>query len=248
MRFIFFLLVGTFGFSITGISQWAIPAQIRASNTLDRLASQNGFSRQSDLLYGLPMEPGTVVGDVYLAKNWNTATILLTDSERTIEGYPVRYNIQDLNLEINSQSGVKVLDSKRVKSMVWIDSLTQQARYFVNGASYKENGVPLVGLVEVLVDGQLPLITKFYLEISKPSYNVAMGSGSKDTKIHKKSSLYCLQDGSLVRIKTKKDIQDVSEKHSAEIATYISDNHLKANNQTDLIQIFTKLNVLLQAN
>ncbi len=248
MRVVVVLVLISLGFTTQGISQWAIPAQMRASNTLDRLATQNGFSRQSDLLYGLPMEPGTVVGDVYLAKSWNTATILLTDSEKTIEGYPVRYNIQDINLEINTQNGIKVLDSKRVKSMVWIDSLTRQPHYFVNASSYKEEGAPLSGLVEVLVDGEVPLLSKFYLEIVKPTYNVAMGSGSKDTKIYKRKVAYCLSAGSLIKIKTKKDVLAVSEKHSAEIASYISDNHLKANDQADLIQIFTKLNELLQAN
>lgn len=248
MRVVVVLVLISLGFTTQGISQWAIPAQMRASNTLDRLASQNGFSRQSDLLYGLPGEPGTVVGDTYLVNYWNRATILLTNSDKTIEGYPVRYDIKEMLLEINSFEGIKVLNSKRVSSMVWIDSLTQQPHYFVNGANYKEDGVPLVGLVEVLVDGQVPLITKFHIEISKPSYNEAMGSGSKDTKIHKKKTTYCITNGSLTKIKSKKDIQTVSEKHSTEIATYISDNHLKTNDQGDLIQIFTKLNELLQAN
>ena len=221
---------------------------MRASNTLDRLGSQNSFNRQSDILYGLPQEPGTVVGDTYLEKYWNRATLLLTDYDQPIEGYPVRYDINSLSLEINYDNKIKVMDSKRISSMVWMDSLTREPRYFVNGSNYKEDGAPLVGLIEVLVDGEVALVNKFYLEVAKPTYNVAMGSGSKDTKIYKRKTAYCSSDRTLTKIKTKRDILAISGKHNSEIASFMSDNHLKANDQADLIKIFTKLNELLQAN
>jgi len=61
-------------FFLDSFGQWAIPAQMRAENTLDRLSSKNTMSA-SDILYGVPLPPGSVVGDDYLDKKWNMATI-----------------------------------------------------------------------------------------------------------------------------------------------------------------------------
>lgn len=236
-----FLLV----ISVSSYAQWAIPPQMRAANTLDNLA-QNGLN-QSDLLYGLPMEPGKLVGDSYITKVWNVATIMLADSEKIIEGYPVRYDIKAAVLEIKSKNGIKVLNSKNIKSMVWLDSL-QLPHYFVNAESFKENGIQQSGLVEILVDGEVTLLTKFSVEIIKPNYNIAMGSGSKDTKIIPRSNFYSTQGGELTRIKSKNDVLKVSGTHSAAISKFISDRGLKVKNQYDLIDIFTHLNSLINPN
>ena len=236
-----FLLV----ISVSSYAQWAIPPQMRAANTLDNLA-QNGLN-QSDLLFGLPMEPGKLVGDSYITKVWNVATIMLADSEKIIEGYPVRYDIKAAVLEIKSKNGIKVLNSKSIKSMVWLDSL-QLPHYFVNAESFKEDGVQQSGLVEILVDGEVTLLTKFSVEIIKPNYNIAMGSGSKDTKIIPRSTFYSAQGGELTRIKSKNDVLKVSGTHSAAISKLISDRGLKVKNQYDLIDIFTHLNNLINPN
>lgn len=238
--FLFLLVI-----CVSSYAQWAIPPQMRASNTLDNLA-QNGLN-QSDILYGLPMEPGKVVGDSYITKEWNVATIMLTDSEKIIEGYPVRYDVKAGVLEIKSKSGIKVLNSKSIKSLVWLDSL-QLPHYFLNADIFKEDGVSQSGLVEILVDGEVTLLNKYSVEIIKPNYNVAMGSGSKDTKIIVKSAFYCAKEGKLTRIKSKGDVLEVSDNHSAAISKLISDKGLKVKNQVDLIEIFTNLNSLIKPN
>lgn len=231
--------------SVSSYAQWAIPPQMRAANTLDNIA-QNGLN-QSDLLYGLPMEPGVIVGNTYITKTWNIATIMLTDSEKIIEGYPVRYDIKTALLEIKSKNGIKVLNSKSIKSLVWLDSL-QLPHYFINAGSFKEEGISQSGLVEILVDGEIILLNKFSVDIIKPNYSVAMGSGSKDTKIIPRSTFYCAKAGELTRIKSKSDVLKVSGSHSTAISKLISDKGLKVKNQVDLIEIFTNLNSLINLN
>ena len=238
IRLTLFLFVA----ALSSNAQWAIPPQMRAANTLDNLA-QNGLN-QSDLLYGLPMEPGKVVGDSYITKEWNVATIMLTDSEKIIEGYPVRYDIKAAVLEIKSKNGIKILNSKSIKSLVWLDSL-MIPHYFTNADMFKEESVTQSGLVEILVDGEVTLLKKFVVEIIKPNYNIAMGSGSKDTKIVPRSIFYSAIAGELTRIKSKNDLLKVSGIHSAAISKLISDKGLKVKNQADLIEIFVNLNGLI---
>ncbi|HRG78982.1 MAG TPA: hypothetical protein PL167_05205, partial [Cyclobacteriaceae bacterium] len=81
-----FLLVSVTLITTNSFGQAAIPPQMRAENTLDRISSKNSLSG-SDILYGLPVPPGSTMGDNYLNKEWNQATFLLYQSEKMIEGY-----------------------------------------------------------------------------------------------------------------------------------------------------------------
>jgi hypothetical protein len=226
---------------VYAFGQWAIPKQMRAENTLDRLSDKGGLSN-SDILYGFPGEPGGVVGDVYLNNRWNSATILLYQSETMIEGYPVKYDLKSNLIEIKSNAGVKVLDVKRIQNMVWRDSVTSVTQYFVNGNEYKKDGTPYAGLMEVLVDGTMPLLKRTQILFKAPTYNEAMGSGSKDVKIYKKSIIFYAKDGDLNEIKNKKDVLEASGDLSKEVEAYIKINKLNVSKDEGMRRVFEFIN------
>ena len=226
---------------VSSFAQWAIPKNMRAENTLDRLSDKGGLSN-SDLLYGIPMDPGTVVGDNYLNKNWNVATILLYQTEAMIEGYPVKYDIRSNMLEFNSKYGIKVLSAEKVKNLVWIDSLTSEPHYFVNGAEFSKDQVTSRGLLEVVVDGTLPLLLKTELVVKQPTYNAAMGSGSKDLKIYKKEIFLYAMDKNMMEIKNKKNVLQAAGSRAPEVETYIKENKINVNKLQGLKQVFELLN------
>lgn len=239
----YLLLVLIFNhYSFLTIAQWAIPQQMRAENTLDRLSDKGGLSN-SDILYGIPLPPGNVVGDVYLDKKWNTASLLIYDSEVLIEGYPVKYDVKADVIEIKSVSGIKVLDARKVRSMVWVDSLSNQPHYFVNAADYKLDGTPMKGLIEVLVDGKIPLMKKDHVFVKEPTYNVAMGSGSRDIKIYHKSLYYYAHNGELFKINSKKDIEEIPITDES-IDEYIKSNKINTGKESGLLKLFTYINSL----
>lgn len=223
-------------------SQWAVPANMRAENTLDRLSDKNGLSN-SDILYGIPLPPGNVVGDVYFDKKWNAGSIMLYETETLIEGYPMKYDVKSEVLEIKSKAGVKILDTRKIKSLVWKDSLTNIPHYFINGAEFKLEGVPVKGLLEVLVDGKTPLIKRDQIFVKEPTYNVAMGSGSRDTKIYHKVSYYYISNSELIKVKGKKEIIKIS---SNPVATeeYFKSNKINLGKEAGLIKAFEYLNTL----
>ena len=235
--FIFTLLC-----QVSVFAQWAIPTQLRAENTLDRLSDKGGLSN-SDILYGIPLPPGSVVGDVYFDKKWNSATILLYQTETMIEGYPVKYDIKGDVLEIKSSAGIKVLDVRKVKNMVWIDSLTQKPHYFANGAEFKVEGVPVNGLLEVLVDGKTPLMKRDQIYVKDPTYNVAMGAGSRDTKIYHKFTYYYSKGSELIKVKGKKDVLAITN-NTAAVEEYIKQNKLNVSKESGLIKVFEYINTL----
>ncbi|MBL7875588.1 MAG: hypothetical protein JNL53_07975 [Cyclobacteriaceae bacterium] len=224
-----------------GFSQGAMPQQLRAQNTLDQLAAKNNLSG-SDILYGMPIPPGQTIGDYYLNKNWNKTTILLYQSEKLLEGYSVKYNLQDDQLEVITNQGIKVLEVSKIKNIVWMDSLTSFTQYFVNGAEYKLGGVPTTNLLEVLVDGDMPLLKKTSLFVKEPTYNVAFDVGSRDKTIYQKSTLYYAQDGTLYKVKGKKDVMEIAGIDKEGVDKFVKSNKLNLNTDSDLIRVFEYLN------
>ena len=226
---------------VSAFAQWAIPANMRAENTLDRLSDKGGLSR-SDLLYGIPMAPGNVVGDNFLDKKWNKATILLYQSEAMIEGQPVKYDIKSDVIEIKTNAGIKILNGDKVKNMVWIDSLTSEPNYFINASEFKKDGVESRGLLEVIVDGNLPLLKKTEIYVKQPTYNAALDAGSKDTKIFQKEAFLYSSDKNLLEIKNKKDVLAAAGDRKAEVETFIKENKININKLPGLKKVFELLN------
>jgi len=221
--------------------QWAIPPVLRAENTLDRLSTKDGLS-QGDLLYGLPIPPGTIIGDTYLDKKWNRATILLYESDKVIEGYFVKYDIKGLSVELKAKNGIKLLDIRKVKSMIWLDSLSNLPQYFVNAKEYNEEGTPLTGLLEVVVDGQMPLFKKTYLWEKEPTYVVAFDVGSRDKKIYKKDSFYFGKGSDVTKITNKKNLIVAFGDMGPEMEGFIKTNKLDVSKATGVQKIFEYYN------
>jgi len=236
---ILFLAIGFT--QVTSFAQWAIPTNMRAENTLDRLSDKGGLSR-SDLLYGIPMAPGNVVGDNFLDKKWNRATILLYQSETMIEGNPVKYDIKSDVIEIKTNAGIKILNGDKVKNMVWLDSLTSEPHYFINASEFKKDGIESRGLLEVIVDGTLPLMKKTEIYIKQPTYNAAMDSGSKDTKIFQKEVFLYSSDKNLLVIKNKKDVLAAAGDREEEVEAFIKTNKINTNKLPGLKKVFEFLN------
>jgi hypothetical protein len=227
--------------STSTFGQAAIPPQLRAENTLDRMSAKNSLSG-SDILYGLPVPPGSTIGDNYLNKEWNQATFLLYQSEKMIEGYPAKYDIQSDLFEVKTTNGIKILDGSKVKNTVWIDSLTSRPHYFINGKEYQIEGVPSSGILEILVDGAFPLFKKTELYVKEPTYNVAFDVGSRDKKILQKETIFSGKDKDLVKLKNKKDVLAAAGDRANEVESFIKSNKLSVNKEGDLIRVFEFLN------
>jgi hypothetical protein len=234
-----FSVVSTLGYSQAAI-QKAVPQQMRAQHTLDRMAE--GGVGSSDLLYGVPGAPGRLVGDFYLDKKWNRGSIMLIDTEAMIEGYPIKYDLKSHTVEILTKSSIKILDVKKVKSLVWLDSLTQRPTYFVNGADYKDEGTPLNGLLEVVADGQVPLFCRTTTWVKKATYVPALDVGSKDEVVNKRLTFYYSQGKDLIKISGKKKMLPAFGNLSEDVDHFIRANNLGVNDKKDLQRIFEYYN------
>jgi len=242
----FLALLGTFAASAQPLS--TVPKTIRASNTLYNLSDPGGLAARS--LYGIPLEPGRVIGNTYLNTEWKMATLLLYDGGKMIEAYPTRYEIENDQFEIQTTSGVKVLNGKKVNSFVWLDSLTQVPHYFVNGKDLRmDDGVALSGFLEVLAEGPLSLLARTKITVKDPTYNVQLDMGNRDTRLLRKTVLYYL-DGNVVRElpSSRKKFLPVFGNHASEVEDFIKINRLSLNEPGHVRAIFENYNGRLATN
>ena len=181
-------------------AQAVVPPNVRASNTLDRLKESRDFG-SADILYGIPLPEGKTIGDTYLDTHWKNSSILLYENEKLIEGFLIRYDIMTDEVEVKSKKGIKILKGIKIKSFVWVDSVTKAPDYFVNAKDFKdESNVPYSGFFQVLTEGSLPLFKKTEIDIKKADYNIQFNVGSHDDRILKKSEFYTLKDKLVIEL------------------------------------------------
>lgn len=219
-----------------------IPPIIRAQHTLDDI-SRGGVGTNT-LLYGLPVQPGSLVGDFYLDNKWNKSSVLLYAGDKLLDGILTRFDLKSQQLEIKVDNGIKILEINRVKSLVWFDSQTNQPSYYVNAQDYIFNETKLTGLLEVMVDGQLPLLKFTAITIKKADYNVALDVGSKDDKILHKETLFFSVENNLHEIKSKKSLMSAFMDSQSKIDEFVRVNKLSYSKENDIKRIFEFYNSL----
>jgi hypothetical protein len=236
----FFLLIVASLASVMGMSQNnSLPPVMRTQNTMDVLT--NGM-QVGQTIYGIPMPPREVNGDFYLDKKWNKTTLLIYENEHLLEGFLTRFDIESSNFEIKVNDGVRVLESKKVKSAIWIDSLSGKPHYFLNAKNYLINDTPLIGLLEVLSDGNYPLFKRVMTYMLKANYNVALAVGDKNDEIVRKEIYYFSEGNKLMEIKRKKELLGYFKDRSSDLESFISKNKLSVSKPDDLVTIFTYIN------
>jgi hypothetical protein len=227
--------------AMDGYAQAVVPSNIRATNTLEKLFDYNGID-EGDILYGIPLPEGKVLGDTYLDTLWRNANILLYDKEKLIEGYPVRYDIYLDELEIKGKNGIKVLTGNKIKSFVWMDYFTNSPVYFINGKAFRnESDVPFTGFLQVLSEGPVPLLKRTYIDIKKADYNIALNVGSRDDKILKKNKFYALMNDKVIELPGSRK-KFVSLFNDDKLEEFIRDNNLTTSKEEHLQIIFDHYN------
>jgi len=228
---------GFFLVSTISVAQWAIPGQMRTAYTLDQIADKDGFG-VADILYGVPIEQGDVSSDHYLDKKWNTGTLLLYESEKMIEAYPVRYDVIGDALEIKAKNGIKRLNASKIKSIVWLDSISNVPSFFINGKEYTRNGIPFSGFMEVLSDGPMPLLKKTNIWAKRSTYE----SEIEYEMIYNTTQFFYSKGKEATKVGSKKNLLAAFGDASAEIDSYIRINKLDVSKPKDLQKTFEYYN------
>jgi hypothetical protein len=220
----------------------AVPTIIHSQTTLNKLTRAGGFS-SSEIMRGIPPPPGEVIGSPYLDDDWNVGTVMLYRDNALIERLPIKYDVEKHVLEIYDGSVVKVLESTKVKSFIWVKDASQQAQYFVNAKDFNADGAPLIGFFEVLVDGAMPLMRKSEITIQKANYVKEFDTGSRDDKLIKNEYLYYAEEKNVSKV-PKRKLTEIFKNLAPDMENFIKEQGLNPKEVAHLIKIFQKYNSL----
>lgn len=225
----------------------ALQKTIRATNIQHTLMTRPDL-QGGNMIYGIPDAPKQLLGNYYLDTKWNKSTMMLYKNEEILVDQWVRYNIASNQFEILSPENdrVRTIPGLRVQNLVWIDSLHNVPRFFINGMDLKENGSAISGFYEVLVDGEISLVRRTIATVKKSNYNTALMIGTKDDEIKKRDSYYYIKDDQVTKVPRthKKLIKLFEEDKQKEVAQYIDDNNPNLKEVSGLYMVFSYYNSL----
>ncbi|MDN3204521.1 carboxypeptidase-like regulatory domain-containing protein [Algoriphagus sediminis] len=222
----------------------AIQKTIR-TNSAARLLMERPNFIGGNMVYGIPPEPKKLVGDAYIDKKWNNATILLYRDQELLEGFRARYNVISNMFELMEPENnlVSIMPGLRIQNIVWLDSTYKVPRYFVNGMDFKEDGAPISGFFEVLVDGELPLMRRTKVILKESNYNQALMVGERNDQLLKRNVYYYLKEKDVIEVpKKRKKFYELFGEDAEMMEEFVNNNSLSHREPNDLFEIFTFYN------
>lgn len=206
----------------------------------------NGNYRSS--LMGVPMVSYRNTGGLYLNEEWLRGRITLKDG-LLVAGYDLRYDLENRSLEIRLENKeVQRLEINHVASFEWYNPRIGKPSFFVSSMAYKEDGVPLVGIFEVLNLGA----ARVFVKIDSEFYRNNFRSGYYDMVIEegfKKEEKFYLalgQDEVFPLSKSLKDNLHLFKGEEAEIRAFAKKEGLGCRKRKEVVQIVDYYNSLLQ--
>lgn len=222
----------------------ALQKTIRSTNIIALLNERPNMTG-GNTIYGIAPEPTKTIGDNYLDSKWNTANLLLYKNKQVMEGYKVRYNVSTNSFETlrPGAKNIEHLPGARVQNLVWVDSALNVPRFFVNGMELLEDGSPIAGFFEVLVDGELPLMRRTKIVLKESNYNEALMVGNRDHQLLKRDTYYYLEGKNLIEVpKRRKHFYKIFGEDAAIMKEYVEKNELVPKEGEALFKIFTEYN------
>ncbi|REG92742.1 carboxypeptidase-like regulatory domain-containing protein [Algoriphagus antarcticus] len=222
----------------------ALQHSIRATNIINLLNERPNLAG-GNMIYGIAPQPTQVEGDNYLDVKWNTANILLYKDQKILEGFRIRYNITSNLFELISPGATQatVMPGVRIQNLVWVDSAYMVPRYFVNGMDFLDEGTPISGFFEVLVDGELPLMRRTMAIFKESNYNAALMVGNRNHQIIKRNIYYYLQGKNVIEVPSnRKKLFAIFGDKAEEMKEFANINELSIQDPNTFFQMFTYYN------
>jgi hypothetical protein len=200
-------------------------------------------------LGSLSYSPVGTVGDVYLNKDYRNATFWLYDGNQVAQGFPTKLDLQrnEFDVLIGQDKGVRALPGNKVRTFVWVDSLTSTRQYFVNAGEYKDDeGTPYRGFFMILSEGEITLLKLnrviFKAADTRPTHN----TGSKDNRFIKSADVYYAVGNKAMKLPGRKGILKLMESQKAAIDKFIEINDLDLGKEWHQVMLFDHYNSLVK--
>lgn len=245
-----FLLTLSSLFSLTTFSQSANNELSNVTRDMINLGGMRIPANGNGTLFGLKGPRGNIVGDPYLDSTWRTGSIKLFQKMGppgregdSISNVPLRLDLHanELEVKIINSNEIRAVSGQQVRFFT-IEG--NERRVFMSTRQFKSED-NLQGFVELVASGRISLVEYGKLNIIKPSYNEALGTGTKDTKITKSWQYYVVKGNTLFHIgNSKKKLLDAMRDRADDVEKFIKANDISLKSRTDLSKVFAYYNNL----
>jgi hypothetical protein len=230
-------------FAQVSLSQ-TTPTMMETTRDALRTGAKIG-TNASQTLYGIPRPYGKVEGDYYLDSTFVNSSILLFNETKPYDNVMARFDIKNNLLEIDTPSGIRLVDGMRVKFFTLNTALRPDGIIFMNAYNFRDDADNLKGFFELVADGKTSLLIFHKAWEKKASYNEALGVGDINTKIIKEQTFYLAKvDGAKKIGNSKKNLFEAMSDHRPEIEKFLKDGNYNLKSKADLVTILNYYNGL----
>jgi hypothetical protein len=145
---------------------------------------------------------------------------------------------------VNSKQDIRGLDGRQVRYFTLFYGLERTPKVFLNVTEFKAEE-QITGFMELLTAGKTTLLEQTKLSVSKPTFNAALNSGTKDTKIVRTPQYFYVRNNEIFKLtNTKKKIIEALADKEAEVKNWLKTNDINFKRSADLIRLFAFYNGL----
>ncbi|MEI7584297.1 hypothetical protein [Runella sp.] len=246
----FLLLVFSGLVSINAFSQSSNSELTNVTRDMINLGGMRIPTNGNGTLFGIKGPRGNVVGNPYLDSTWHTGSIKLFQKigplgreGDSIANVPLRLDLHsnEVEVQVNNTKEIRAVSGNQVRFFT-IEGA--ERRVFMSTRQFRSED-NLQGFVELVLQGRISLVEYAKLNIIKPSYNEALGTGTKDTKITKSIQFYVVKGNTLFPIgASRKKLLESMGDRADDVEKFIKSNDLSLKSRGDMAKIFTYYNSL----
>ncbi|MDN4165937.1 hypothetical protein QWY31_10515 [Cytophagales bacterium LB-30] len=189
----------------------------------------------------LPLPEPNTTGQTYLHEEWSVGD--LTVQSGVIKQLPLRFDVYNNQIEINTEEGIKVCPIELVKTVkyttpVFEEVILVNSSQIVANSSFQRNK-----LLKVEYLGEYSLLKGFSTRIIEASYRPEFGAGSRTHRIVINEQYYLQNENRIIPLeKSFEDSEELRKEEQDLIKNYKKQNKIRSKNQESLIELIEFLN------
>ena len=223
---------------ILGLSVLVKPVLSQLRKDVVEQGDLNWAFNNADYVPEFDQLPRTVEGTNYLNEEWFKGDIYLKNTEVVLKGYPLRYNLDEQYLELNTKLGIKIVPLHLLSSFRVADGKRPRVN-FVNCSNYQylDGFTALNGIFEIIVGGEYQLLAYKQLKLIRANYAPTVDMGYKNDRWVVRERFYYVKEGLVYPMpQSKKEFLHTMNMEG--LADFMRKNKHKLKEREDLVAIF----------
>lgn len=210
------------------------------NTTKDALNNLSGSQKinPNSVMYGVPTAPSEIIGDFFYDSTFVESKVVLVGDKTVYETF-ARFDIKNDVLEIRSFGGNRWVEGNKISFFTLNQKNTLNPTLFLNVKNFICDEAKKSGFFEVLQEGKGLILQYTKLNVRKPTYVPALGTGDLNSKVIREVEYFYATEGKAKKISSsKKSMIAIFGDKKDEMAKFISQNELDLKSRNGLSKLF----------